>query len=140
MRQETHTAGQHIGPVQVGIIIMTLITALFHLYLSTQPDARLHFWFFLNFVGYVVLLVALYLPQVSRGKHWLRYALIAYATLTIICWLILARPYDANDVPIKLIELVLICLLLIEDRQARACCISTGLSYKRPASIRRLKR
>ncbi len=140
MRQETHFAKPHMRPVQVGIIIMTLITALFHLYLSTQPDSRLRFWFFLNFVGYIVLLVALYLPQIRIEKRWLRYALITYAMLTIICWLILARPYDPNDIPIKLVEIVLICLLLVEDRQVRTQCKSTNLPHKRSAAIRRLNR
>ncbi len=140
MHQETHFAELHIRPVQAGIIIMTLITALFHLYLSTQPDSRLRFWFFLNFVGYVVLLMALYLPQIRIEKRWLRYALIAYTMLTIICWLLLARPYDPNDIPIKLIEVVLICLLLVEDRQVRTPALSANLPPKRSANIRRLDR
>lgn len=140
MRQETHAAEQHMGPVQAGIIIMTLITALFHLYLATSPDGSLRFWFFLNFVGYIVLLVALYLPQMNIEKRWIRYALMAYAMLTIVCWLVLARPYDSNDVPIKLVEISLICLLVVEDRQACTSIMRTDLPYKRPASIRRLHR
>lgn len=138
MRQETHFAELHMRPVQAGIIIMTLITALFHLYLSMRPDSKLHFWFFLNFIGYLVLLVALYVPQIPIEKHWMRYALIAYAMLTIICWLILARPYDPNDIPIKLVEIVLICLLLVEDRQARTQSRRASLPHKRSANIRRL--
>jgi hypothetical protein len=128
-------------PVQAGIIIMTLITALFHLYLSTQPVGELRIWFLLNFIGYMVLLVALYWLEDDRlrlfvERRYIRYALMAYALLTIICWLILARPYNPNDLPIKFVEILLICLLLVEDRQAHIQERNGNLPYQQSTGVR----
>jgi len=132
-------------PVQAGIIIMTLITALFHLYLSTQPVGELRIWFLLNFIGYMVLLVALYWLdddrlrdrlRLSVERRYIRYALMAYALLTIICWLILARPYNPNDLPIKFVEILLICLLLVEDRQAHIQERNGNLPYQQSTGVR----
>ena len=81
----------HFGLLQGCIIVLTLITALFHLHLATSPDDPLRFWFLLNSLGYLVLLTALYLLPDMNLRRAVRYLLIAYAIVTIICWLIIAR-------------------------------------------------
>ena len=108
------------GLIQGCIIVLTLITALFHLHLASSPDDPLRIWFLLNGLGYLVLLAALYLLPDARFRRIVRYLLITYATITIICWLIIARPYDPADFPIKIDELILICLLFTENAQMRA--------------------
>ncbi len=121
MRQGQMTLpGIRFGVVQIGIVVLTLITALFHLHLATNPTEDLRLWFLLNGIGYIVLLVALYLPQLAYYQRFVRYLLMAYALATIICWFILARPYDIHDVPIKIDEMALLCLLFVEDVQRRA--------------------
>ena len=108
-----------IGILQVGIILLTLFTALFHLQLALEPDSELRVWFMLNCLGYIALLIALYLPQTNVYHHIIRYVLIGYTALTIFAWFILAQPYDAGDLPVKIAEVALIVLLIAEDRQSR---------------------
>ena len=59
-----------IGRLQLGIIILTILTALIHIYYSPQVPSPAGL--ILNGVGYVVLLAALYLPiahAVPLPKH-----------------------------------------------------------------------
>lgn len=117
MEQVTHRAS-HIGALQVGIMLLTVFTAGIHLYLSSEPDEDLRLWFLLNGLGYLGLVAALYLPQVAQFRHLVRLTLIAYTALTIVMWILLAdhSSLDPLDAVTKAAEIVLIVLLLIEER------------------------
>jgi hypothetical protein len=75
--------------------------------------------FLLNGIGYLVLVTALYLPQLRRYQPIVRWLLIAFATVTIVMYLAIVglRP---NPIGIftKVVEIVLIVLLLIDGRQS----------------------
>jgi uncharacterized membrane protein len=76
--------------------------------------------FYLNFVGYLVLVTALYLPLLRRYQRIIRWLLIVYTAITILAWFLItnARPNLLAYID-KPIEVALILLLLIEDRRAR---------------------
>jgi len=135
-----------VGLLQIAIIILVLATALIHLYLDkaivigffshaggaaagshpagggSPPSLKsmifqnLPLLFFLNFIGYIVLGVALYLPFLKRFQRIIRWLLIVFAAITIIGYFALLHftpnPLGYAD---KIIEVVLVVLLLIED-------------------------
>lgn len=76
--------------------------------------------FLLNGIGYLVLLVALYLPALAIFQRPIRWLFIAYTLLTFILWVVITHaafdPFDYTD---KLIELCLIVLLFAEAAMAR---------------------
>ena len=81
--------------------------------------------FYLNFIGYIALAAAYYLPSLLQFQPLLRYQrvtrwlLIVYAAATIILWfLITVGSYNMLAYIDKPIEVALIILLLIDDRQA----------------------
>jgi len=81
--------------------------------------------FYLNFIGYVVLAAAFYLPSLLQFQPFLRYQrvirwlLIVYAAVTVVLWfLITGGGYNVLAYIDKPIEIALIILLLIDDRQA----------------------
>jgi hypothetical protein len=123
--QASNTDQVRIGPLQIAIILLTLATAFIHLVvlnammLANPEYGQIDLLFTLNGIGYLVLLAALYLPvPVARDNRSLvRYALIGFAALTIVAWIILGRPYDTLGYITKLIELALIVLLFIEGRR-----------------------
>jgi hypothetical protein len=77
--------------------------------------------FYLNALGYIVLLIALYLPALGRFHRIVRWLLIAFALITIIAWFVItgARP-DTLGYTDKPVEVLLIVLLIVEDIQ-EAC-------------------
>ncbi len=76
--------------------------------------------FYLNFVGYIVLVTALYLPLLRRYQQIIRWALIVYTAVTILVWFLISNAsFNLLAYADKVVELALIILLLIEDRQAR---------------------
>lgn len=101
------------GPLQIGIILLTLATAVMH-FMLIFPDTL----FILNALGYVGLLAALYLPLpvVSDYRPMVRWALMGYTALTIVLWIFIGTRdlYAYTD---KAIEVVLIVLLWLESRQ-----------------------
>ncbi|HTK08360.1 MAG TPA: hypothetical protein VL485_14415 [Ktedonobacteraceae bacterium] len=117
MEQVTHRA-RHIGVLQVGIILLAAFTAGVHLYLSSEPDEDLRLWFLLNGLGYLGLVAALYLPQFAQFHHIVRLILIVYTALTIVMWILMAdhSSLDPLDAVTKAAEIVLLVLLLIEER------------------------
>ena len=122
---------------QIGIIILTLITALLHLAAAFDkelfpegPDPL----FILNGLGYLGLLGAYFLPiPFFQQRHELvRRGFILFAIITIAAWvfiwviqyvIIQGVPFFSHDsiygVPAKIAELLLIWLLST-DRQERA--------------------
>jgi hypothetical protein len=137
-----------ISFLQIGIILLTIITAGMHLYLGitmgsmtggTPPSGGapagassggfsimsllplpLPTLFILNFVGYVVLLGALYLPVLQRFQRLIRWLLIGYTAITILLWYLISGGHsDLMAYIDKFVEVVLIALLLIEGRWTR---------------------
>jgi hypothetical protein len=102
------------GPLRVGIVLLTLATALIHLQLAFPDPA-----FILNGLGYLTLLAALYLPieQVARYRRMVRWALIGYTALTIFLWVLLGARTPIGYID-KMIEILLIFLLLLEARRS----------------------
>jgi hypothetical protein len=105
-----------IGSLQIGIIVLTLATALIHLTLVFPSPL-----FILNGLGYLALLAALFLPmpQLSGYHSQLRWVLMAYALLTIVLWVIMGSRIPLAYVT-KVIEVVLIVLLWLDSQQAGA--------------------
>ena len=104
------------GPVQIGVIMLTLITALIHLALNF-PDPL----FILNGLGYLVVLFFYYWPtRVLWGQHApLRWLFIGYAAVTIIAWFAKEDPKTMLGYITKVIEFALIGLLLVESYLAQ---------------------
>ncbi len=102
------------GPLRVGIVLLTLATALIHLQLAFPDPA-----FILNGLGYLTLLAVLYLPieQVARYRSMVRWALIGYTALTIFLWGLLGARTPIGYID-KMIEILLIFLLLLEARRS----------------------
>ena len=92
------SVGRGLG---VGIFLLTLATAGIHLYLAFTaiPIMGLNFGvmlFILNGLGYLGLLAVLQLPipQLARFRSAARWALIAFAAVTIVLFFIMARVHD----------------------------------------------
>jgi peptidoglycan/LPS O-acetylase OafA/YrhL len=84
--------------------------------------------FYLNFVGFITLTVALYLPLLRRFQRIIRWTLIGYTLLTILAWVWIAHAqFNMLSYISEPVEVALIILLLIEDQRAR-------LAKGRPAS------
>jgi hypothetical protein len=139
----------HLGPLQITIVLLALVTGLVHLYRALlmtflagprpghvpgpppgslggpSPLMQLVFTalpvlFYLNFIGYIVLAGALYLPALVRYQRVIRWILIFYTAITIFAWYLIthAQPNLIAYID-KPIELTLIILLLIDDRQTQ---------------------
>lgn len=109
------TSASANDPIRIGVIVLTIGTALIHLYLGLQGFPL----FILNGLGYLGLLAALTLPipRISDYQNLTRWVLVGYAALTIFLWILVGarNPIGYTD---KIIELALISALLIEARRA----------------------
>ena len=113
-----NTDSSRLSAVQIGIIILTLATALIHFSLLF-PDIM----FILNGLGYLALLAAYFLPiDIARKNHNLvRWLFILYTAVTIIAWVMIGDkswPAGAFGYVTKLIEVILIVLLVVDGRQS----------------------
>ena len=100
--------------LRVGIVLLTLVTALIHLQLAF-PDPM----FILNGLGYLTLLAALYLPipQLARYRNLVRWVFIGYTALTLTLWLIIGERTAVGFISAA-DEVALIVLLLLEARRS----------------------
>jgi len=75
--------------------------------------------FILNGIGYLVLIVALYLPPLYRLRRIVRWLLIIFAATTFILYFVV-NGFHLQTISIidKLAEITLIILLLIDERQS----------------------
>jgi len=106
-------------PKQLGIIILTVLTALIHLFLgfNSLGDGFFGVVFILNGLGYLALLIGLYfLPQLAGQRPLLRWALLAFTAVTFILYFVFNWPDIWGPIGIadKAIELVLLVLLWLE--------------------------
>ncbi len=102
-----------VGPVQVGVILLALATAIIHIVLALPTNLIM---FYLNGVGYIGLTAALYLPQLAAYRRRLRWVLIGYTAITIVGWVVVGERSLIAYLD-KLIEVALIGLLAIEVRR-----------------------
>ena len=107
------------GGLQIGIIVLTLSTAVIH-FSRNFPDVV----FILNCLGYLGLLAALYLPvPFFAGRRGLvRTVLMGFAALTIIAWIGMGDKSLATGYVgyiDKVIEIVLIILLWLEHQRSK---------------------
>jgi hypothetical protein len=110
------------------IIVLTLITAVIHLYfwydyVIVQADKYLLFQsFLLNAIGYLALLGLLYLPLgLPESIHrYVRPLFIAYVILTIVLYIYFSATSGVWSAPLapisKVVELILIWQLWAEGR------------------------
>ena len=105
----------------VAIFVLTVATAVIHLYLALSAIGSMGFdfgvmLFILNGLGYLGLLAVLQLPirQLARFRSAARWALIAFAALTIVLFFIMAPVYMIIGYVDKAIEVALIALLLAD--------------------------
>jgi hypothetical protein len=75
--------------------------------------------FILNGIGYLALLVALYLPQLRAYQNYTRWALIGFTAVTIVAWAVITGFDLTNPIALitKLIEIALIVCLFLEGRK-----------------------
>ena len=114
----TSSVGLSLG---VMIFVLAVATAVIHLYLALSAVASMGFnfgvmLFILNGLGYLGLLAVLQLPirQLARFRSAARWALIAFAALTIVLFFIMAPVYMIIGYVDKAIEVALIALLLAD--------------------------
>lgn len=111
------------GAIRTGVILLTLFAAAIHLSLLF-PDPV----FILNGLGYLTLLAALYLPisRLAPYQRVVRWTLIAYATLTILLWVVIGERtllgYSTTAG-----EVALVGLVVLEGRRLRARGDAGGL-------------
>jgi hypothetical protein len=123
MSQAREQSAVSLDLLSGGIVALTSATALIHLLLglSLGPPRFTLFplLFYLNALGYLVLLVALYIPPLARMRRVLRWVLIIYAAVTFALWFVLAPVHATEGYVDKALEGALIALLLLDDRRAR---------------------
>ena len=102
--------------IRIGVVVLTLTTAIVHLSLLF-PDPV----FILNGLGYLTLLVVLYLPnpRLVPYRRVVRWTLIGYAALTTLLWVAIGER-TVLGYSTTADEVALIMLLLIEVRRMRS--------------------
>jgi uncharacterized membrane protein YeiH len=110
------TGDRAIDPLRIGVIVLTVGTALIHLYLGLRGFPL----FILNGLGYLALLAALILPipRISEYRNLVRWIFVGYTALTIFLW-ILVGARNAIGYADKIIEIVLVAVLVLEARNSR---------------------
>ena len=99
---------------QIGIIILTALTALIHLALGIGSGGSFGLLFILNFLGYLALLAGLYfIPQLAGQRSLIHWAFIAYTAVTIVLYFVFNWPnvWGPAGLADKVIEIVLLILL-----------------------------
>jgi len=102
-----------VGPLQIGVMVLTALTAIIHLILAV-PD---NYLFYLNGLGYLGLGAALYfLPQFASRRSMVRWALMGYTAVTIVLFFIFNAEtgYGTLGLIDKVIEVALIVLLWLD--------------------------
>jgi hypothetical protein len=110
--QKTRFRSQ-LSPIAIGIIVLTLATALIHFYLNVLMG-KIDPLFTLNGLGYLALLAALFLPLplLSRYRPLIKWVMVIYTLITIAAWIFLGAR-DFLGYLDKLIEAALVVLLLL---------------------------
>lgn len=107
-----------LNSIAYGVIILTMVTAFIHLYISFLfPDGP-NLVFLLNGIGYLVLLAAIYapVPALARYRTLFFWVLITYTALTVALW-IFKGVYVWYAYIDKAVEILLILLIWLELRR-----------------------
>ena len=121
--------------VEYGIIALTLATAFIHLifaftlvptwgnfiftFINLDTGLSYQIFFILSFLGYVVLLILLFLPQFENYKGIARFALLAYTAITLVLYVLINTLGDLfvlEGVVTKVIEFFLVIFLVIDSQ------------------------
>ncbi|HEX6385014.1 MAG TPA: hypothetical protein VF177_10120 [Anaerolineae bacterium] len=109
------------GLVQIGIIVLTIATAVIHLVILGIV-LGVNVLFILNGLGYLALLAAIYLPLefLAGYRSLAKWVLMGYAALTVILYFAMNWPdvWGPLGIITKVIELVLIGLLWVDRENA----------------------
>ncbi|MCS6827850.1 MAG: hypothetical protein NZ553_14660, partial [Caldilinea sp.] len=104
--------------IQWGIIVLTVITAVIHIWLGAGFFDSGGQLFVLNGLGYLGLLVLLLAPisALAPYRTWIRWVLIAYTAVTVIAWVFIGArtPLAYFD---KVVEIALIILLWLDGQR-----------------------
>ncbi|HVP20488.1 MAG TPA: hypothetical protein VMS73_01360 [Anaerolineaceae bacterium] len=105
------TKSSSLSSTRYGIIIITVITALVHLYLAITSNP-FDIVFFLNFLGYLALLAAyiLPIPILKDYKGLVRWVFMAFVVVTIIAWILVGLRVWFAYID-KILEVALVVLL-----------------------------
>ena len=107
--------------LSVGIVVLASALALIHflLALSIGPPglAVVPLIFYLNALGYVVLVIAYFAPSLFWARRLIRWALILYAALTFALWFVVPFHRTAEGYLSEVLQVALIVLLIIDDRR-----------------------
>lgn len=111
-------AQPRLGMVQIGVIVLTVATAIIHFILALiLAFDRL---FIANALGYLALVAALYVPvrALDPYRNLARWGLLFYTSITVVAWVLIGvrSPIAYID---KAIELLLIVLLVVDWQQRR---------------------
>ena len=123
-----------LGPIRIGVILLSLVTAGVHLYLfliegflgdgTMLPIYQL--LFVGNFFAYVTLAAALYLvAPLARFRPVVRALIIAIAVASIISYFYVGVTDATGDVT-KVIEVLLIALLAVDAATSGSEARSSG--------------
>jgi hypothetical protein len=123
--EEIKMSNTKITGLQIGIIVLTVATALIHLSLNFP---NFDVMFTLNGLGYLGLLTALFLPMplFTSRRGLIRFVLMAFAAVAIIAWIAIgekdiSKGYIAYlGYTDKIIEIVLIILLWLENQRSKS--------------------
>ena len=106
--------------MQVMIAVLTVATAVIHLILGIGSDGAFGIIFILNFLGYLALWTAIYVPIAALAdyRQLARWALIAYTIITIVLFFVFnaGSGYGTLGLITKAIEVVLVILLFLDNR------------------------
>ncbi len=119
-------ARPRIGPVQVGVILLALLSGVIHIYVfliegflsglqEQQMGPTYQFLFVGNFLGFLSLTAALYLPisLLARFRPVVRILLIAMAMASIASYFHVGY-YDTLGNNTQIIEALLIMLVTVD--------------------------
>jgi uncharacterized membrane protein len=102
--------------VKIGVILLTLATALIHLGLAVSSSWPFNLLFALNGLGYLALLSGFYLklPVVHRVRDLVWLLFILFTLTTIGLFFIMNTTYGTFGLITKAVEGVLVILLIME--------------------------
>ena len=120
------TANQmKFGILQIGIILLTLVTAAVHLVIlnifMVNFKGSIDPLFTLNGLGYLALLAAYFLPipVAKNNRSLVRWVYIGYIILTILAWVVMgdkSGPGAMLGFVTKAVEAALVVLLWLDRR------------------------
>jgi hypothetical protein len=114
-------SGSRFGAIQFGVILLAVATGLIHLYLFVKEGflgsgsmlAIFQLLFVLNFLAYVILAAALYLPSLGRYQRLMRVLLVSVAVAAFASYLYVGV-FDLLGNVTKAIEVLLFALLAVD--------------------------